>query len=431
MLALAHKEHGRRPWSSLSATRYPCRSGIVFRTDGAMMNMSYFPQTHTPTPSPTSPSRAGGARHQAGDTMRNPAYAATLKALASEGPKCSTKVRLGPYMYAKCTKGRFPAPSNVRLCLSGHGSSGLCRPHKILPRLLGAAPAGGVGVLELLGILEHTNIAGPPADRSEGWRTFVQASRLTYGRPDYYEGDPDFVKVPSPACSTRRTCPPRPPRRPRPSPPPGDSSGGPATGADANVESEGTSHFVIVDAGATWSSMTTTVESIFARGGWSTGFFLNTSSPTSRFRPTSPTGGGRPSAGGRQAPALVDVAGDHLRYKGHVVAAGRLAGRQLHRRLRRQGAGGLIDWRLTLREAVALPNLVAGAQRGGGIKAPMRPSSTTSKPAPAGARGAGENFGPQRMTVTKPATWARPTQARGEAVATEPLSIARPPFSLS
>ena len=237
MLALAHKEHGRRPWSSLfgDAITLADQGFVVPGRMGAMMNMSYFPQTHTPDAvAYFSKPGAGGARHQAGDTMRNPAYAATLKALASEGPKVFYEGPIGSYIVRKVHEGALPGALE-RSDLAAYRATeapALCRPHKIYLVCSAPPPAGGVGVLELLGILEHTNIADLPPTDPKAWRTFVQASRLTYADRDYYEGDPDFVKVPvagmlDPAYDARRALLVGETKVPSP----GDPPGGPGHGA--------------------------------------------------------------------------------------------------------------------------------------------------------------------------------------------------------
>jgi gamma-glutamyltranspeptidase/glutathione hydrolase len=409
MLALAHKEHGRRPWSSLfsDAITLADQGFVVPGRMGAMMNMSYFPQTHTPDAvAYFSKPGGGGVRYQAGDTMKNPAYAATLKALASGGSKAFYEGPISSDIVHKVHQGALPGALE-RSDLGAYRAieaPALCRRHKIYLVCSAPPPAGGMGVLELLGILEHTNIADLAPTDPKAWRTFVQASRLAYADRDYYEGDPDFVKVPvagmlDPAYDARRALLVGETKTPSP----GDPPGGPGHGADANVESEGTSHFVIVDAAGNVVSMTTTVESIFGSGRMVDGFFLNNQLTDFSFSPNQPDG--RPAANapaGNKRPRSSMSPVIIFDTKGHVVAAVGSPGGNSIVAYVAKALVGFIDWRLTLREAVALPNLVGRglsvAVEKGADAAIVDYLKASGLPVRAGA---GENSGLNGMTVTK------------------------------
>ncbi|MFX8266516.1 gamma-glutamyltransferase, partial [Acinetobacter baumannii] len=54
----------------------------------------------------------------------------------------------------------------------------VCRPYRAYVICLNAPPGGGVGVLEILGILENTDIASRGPNDPVAWLQFVQASRL-------------------------------------------------------------------------------------------------------------------------------------------------------------------------------------------------------------------------------------------------------------
>ena len=57
-------------------------------------------------------------------------------------------------------------------------------------------PSSGVGLLEQLGLLEHTDIATRGPDDPRAWEEIAEASRLMYADRDKYVGDPEFVSVP-------------------------------------------------------------------------------------------------------------------------------------------------------------------------------------------------------------------------------------------
>ena len=67
-------------------------------------------------------------------------------------------------------------------------------------------PSSGVSLLQMLGILEHTDIAARGPNDPQAWFLFAQASRLMYADRDRYVADPRFVpRAGRAACSIRRT----------------------------------------------------------------------------------------------------------------------------------------------------------------------------------------------------------------------------------
>ena len=57
-------------------------------------------------------------------------------------------------------------------------------------------PSSGVGLIELMQMLERTDIAARGPTDPQAWFLFAEASRLMYADRDRYVGDPAFVKVP-------------------------------------------------------------------------------------------------------------------------------------------------------------------------------------------------------------------------------------------
>ena len=130
-------------------------------------------------------------------------------------------------------------------------------------------------------------------------------------------------------------------------------------GRDATAESAGTSHFVVVDADGDVVSMTTTVESIFGSGRTVGGFVLNNQLTDFSFVPTdggqlvanAAQGGKRPRSS--MAPVIV------LDRTGDFVAALGSPGGSAILEYNAKTLVALLAWKLPLKEAIELPNLIA------------------------------------------------------------------------
>jgi gamma-glutamyltranspeptidase/glutathione hydrolase len=138
-------------------------------------------------------------------------------------------------------------------------------------------------------------------------------------------------------------------------------------GGDRTLEPGGTSHLVILDADGNVVSMTTTVESIFGSGRMVDGFFLNNQLTDFSFSPL--TADGQPAANAvapgkrpRSAMSPVIVLDGRANF---VAATGSSGGPAIIAYVLKTLIAAL-DWRLPMRTAVALPNLVAhGAEFSG------------------------------------------------------------------
>jgi gamma-glutamyltranspeptidase/glutathione hydrolase len=133
-------------------------------------------------------------------------------------------------------------------------------------------------------------------------------------------------------------------------------------GRDSTSEAVGTSHFVVVDGDGNVVSMTTTVESIFGSGRAVDGFFLNNQLTDFSFRAVED---GKPVAnavapGKRPRSSMSPVV--VLDSRGHFLAALGSPGGSAILTYVAKTIVGLLDWGLTMQQAIELPNLYA---RGG------------------------------------------------------------------
>ncbi len=363
MLGAAHARHGALPWKKLfdPAIR-AAESGIAVPKRMARFVNGDSPQSGEPDVRALF-ARADGSRLQAGDTFRNPAYAETLRHIASEGPRALLEPPLADKIIRRV--GAAPRPAAMsRADLRAYEprvGEPVCGPFLVYVVCVPPPPSSGVSLLQMLAILDHTDIAERGPDDPQAWFLFAMASRLMYADRDKYIADPRFVPVPveellDPSYTGRRAALIGPVAGP--APPAGDI--GPIQrGADATTEASGTSHFVVVDNAGNIASMTTTVESLFGSGRAVDGFMLNNQLTDFSFVPIADgeevanavAPGKRPRSS--MAPVIV------LDRSGRPVAALGSPGGSAILAYNAKTLVGLLAWKLPLQQAIDLPNVMA------------------------------------------------------------------------
>jgi gamma-glutamyltranspeptidase/glutathione hydrolase len=307
-------------------------------------------------------SRPDGGTIEEGDLFQNPEYAHTLEAIARDGPRALDEGEIAEAIVHATHQPALPGTMTLNDLSSyrAEASPPLCRPYRGYSVCVPPPPSSGVSLLQMLAILERTDIATRRPSDPQAWFLFVQASRLIYADRDRYVADPHFVPVPverllDPAYIRLRA------------ELIGDHAGpAPAAGDiplprghDATTEAAGTSHFVVVDADGDVVSMTTTVESIFGSGRTVGGFVLNNQLTDFSFVPTE---GGQPVAnavqGGKRprssmAPVIV------LDRTGDFVAALGSPGGSAILEYNAKTLVALLAWKMPLKQAIELPNLIA------------------------------------------------------------------------
>jgi len=369
MLGLAHERHGAQPWSSLLETATGAADeGFVVPKRLARFANSPFRQATLPDARALF-GKPDGTTVQAGETLRNPAYAATLRALSERGPRALLEPPIAGEIVARTTAEPRPGTLTVGDLAAYRplDKDALCRPYRVYVVCVPPPPSSGVSLLQLLAILERTDIADRgPAD-PQAWFLFAEASRIMYADRDRYVADPAFVAVPiegllDPAYVEGRAA--LIGERAGPAPPAGEPPGPVAArfGTDATVEAAGTSHFVVVDARGNVASMTTSVESLFGSGRAVGGFFLNNQLTDFSFRATEE---GRPIAnavapGKRPRSSMSPVI--VLNRDGRLFAALGSPGGSAILAYNAKALVGLLAWNLPLQQAIDLPNLIARGQ---------------------------------------------------------------------
>ena len=384
MLEMAHREHGRLPWSQLFAPAIALadsgfdvspRLHTLLRNDAHLRKdpvaAAYFYQPD-------------GAPLAIGTRLRNPELAAVLRRIAADG---SRALHEGPVAQAIVDKVRGHPTNPGRLTASDLADY---RPKKRAPlchdwqasgrswQVCGFPPpsSGAIAVGQILGILQRSPAAGLPLQDglppAEWLHHYAEAARLAFADRALYLGDPDYVAAPAgrwtslldPAYLDERA------RLIGPMSlkiaPPGQP-GGMRTGQAPMPEQPefGTSHISIVDGWGQALAMTTTIEDQFGARQMVTtdpsrpgGFLLNNELTDFSFLPADAQGqpvanrvqpGKRPRSS--MAPTLVfDRASGQL-----VASLGSPGGAQIIH-FTAKTLWGLMAWGLDAQRAINLPN---------------------------------------------------------------------------
>ena len=370
MLGLVHSKHGRLPWKSLfDAPIRAAEQGFVVPQRLGRFANSTFAQATLPDARALFSKPDGtivqGGRHAAQPGLRrNTAYDRHARtACVARRPARGTDRRAhagrAPPRHVDARRTWRPfTPLKCSRCAARSAIYVVCVP---------PPPSSGVGVLEVLGLLERTDIASRgPAD-PQAWLLFAEASRLMYADRDRYVADPRFVAVPVEGLLDQGYLDNRAQligeRAAAGAPDAGTPPGAVMTrsGFDATDEVPGTSHFVIVDDQGDVISMTTSVESLFGSGRAVGGFFLN--NQLTDFSFTAVDAAGRPVAnavaGGKRPRSSMSPAIVLRKADGAFVAAVGSPGGSAILAYNAKVLIGLLAWDLPLQDAINLPNVIA------------------------------------------------------------------------
>lgn len=338
MLELAHRRHGRLPWSELfDAAIRTADQGFVptpklekalegerfLREDPAARRIYY--------------------ERPAGGRIVNREYAETLRVIARAGVDVFYAGDIAKDMVLAVRTHAKPGDLTEE-DLRGYRAlerEPVCGPYRAR-RICSMGPpsSGGVAVLQILALLERTRFARAPPQSADALHFFAEAGKLAYADRARYLGDPAFVAVPvkqllNPAYLDKRA------RligeRAMPLAPPGDAE-------------SGTSHFSIVDARGDIVSMTTTIEAAFGSRIMVRGFLLNNQLTDFDFMP----GGANAVAPGKRprssmAPTIV------FQNDQPTLAVGSPGGSMIINYVAKALIGTL-DWGLDVQAALELPN---------------------------------------------------------------------------
>ncbi|MCB2088710.1 MAG: gamma-glutamyltransferase [Sphingomonadaceae bacterium] len=364
-LAMAQGEHGKLPWNSLFGSAITtAQDGFTISPRlGRFLQMD-FPQLSTPDAMAYF-SNPDGSRKQAGDVLKNAAYADFLTRLAEQGPDALYRGSTA----AKIVQRTREAPYGGTMTMADLAAyrpvkrDPVCGPWHDYKVCVPPPPSSGAAFLQLLALLERTDIAERGPDDPQAWYLFAEASRLMYADRDAYFGDGDFVHVPikgllDPAYLDQRAALIGP--RAAANVAAGVPEGVARPVADKTLEPAGTSHFIVRDRWGNVVSMTTTVESIFGSGRMVDGFFLNNQLTDFSFNPLQADGSAAPNAvapGKRPRSSMVPLI--MLDSDGKFAGAVGSAGGNSILAYVGKSLVAAVDWGMPMQDALAQPNLIA------------------------------------------------------------------------
>lgn len=298
MLALAHKQHGKLAWAKLF------EPAITLATDGFVVSPRLAAMLADIGPLKFAPdARAyffdeGVLSRAAGSTLKNPALADTLRAIAARGPDAFYSGDIAASIVSALAKSPTHTGDLKLSDLAGYQPKirkPICttyRAHRICG--MGPPSSGALTVAQTLRLLAPFDLGTHPLN-ANALHLIAEAEKLAYADRDRYIADPDLVKIPSGLLDEAYLA----DRRKRMSvdavmgkADAGEPPGLPRAraGRDATRECIGTSHISIVDAAGNAVALTTTIENAFGARLLAGGFLLNNQMTDFSFRPVDATG---------------------------------------------------------------------------------------------------------------------------------------------
>ena len=295
LLYTVHQQYGKLPWATLfqpaiklaeEGFRVSPRLAMLVTMDQERLSRyqttkAYFFPNNQPI--------------QAGDLLRNPAFAETLSLLARRG--------IGPFYQGEIARDMVAAvrslPDRPGLLSMAdlknyrvYSRDPVCQKYR-QKQVCGMGPpsSGGLTVGQVLGLLAHYDLPGMGSDNPHSWRLIGDASRLAFADRGLYIADPAYTTVPyglldksylhqrSKLLTTDKAL-----VKVAPGTPPG-SQKHPQT-ADHSLELPATTHISIVDDQGNAVAMTSSIENAFGSRLMVRGFLLNNSMTDFSFRPT-------------------------------------------------------------------------------------------------------------------------------------------------
>ncbi|WP_337881587.1 gamma-glutamyltransferase [Rheinheimera sp.] len=282
-LELAHQRHGKLPWASLfDAAIQTAEQGFVVSPRLAGLLAANWNPGLTNFAASRAYFQPDGQWLQAGQRLKNLAYATLLRRLAKEG---SAAFYQGDNAKALVSAVQQAAPNPGLLTAQDLQAyrpverDAICMAYRLYKVCSMAPPSsGGLAVLQILGLLSSQPVARLKPNSVEAVHLISQAAKLAFADRERFAADPDFVNVPvqgllNPAYLKQRAAQLTSPEGPAAVA--GEPEGAEPLTPSQAIEFANTSHLSVVDSAGNAVSMTTSIENAFGSGLMVNGYLLN------------------------------------------------------------------------------------------------------------------------------------------------------------
>ena len=368
LMERVHARWGRLPWAKLfePAIRLADKGYVVTGPMAAGLRM--VSPLSKDFPALQALYWENGAPRAAGATVRNPELAATLRRIAKGGAKAFYSGETARQITAAVAGSTRNSAALTAADLAAYRAVDrppVCVKYRIY-KVCGMGPpsSGATTVLQMLGMIERFDMKKLGPDSPVAWHLIAESMMLAYADREKWLGDADFVEVPvkgllDPAYVASRSA------------LISESASLPSYGAGtppgakprtAGISSEvpATTHFVAVDGTGSVATMTSTIEGPFGSQIVAGGFMLNNELTDFTFQPVKDgvpvanavAAGKRPLSS--MSPTMVYGPDGKV-----IFAVGSAGGKRIIMHVMKALVGKL-DWDLSARDALALPNIFFG-----------------------------------------------------------------------
>ncbi|MEW5703843.1 MAG: gamma-glutamyltransferase [Pseudomonadota bacterium] len=200
LFELAHREHGKLPWGrlfepaiALAEEGFPISERLSRLIASATLLDAF-------APTKSYFLNADGSPKAAGQRLKNPAFAETLRALAEGGAGAFYEGEIAKAIAEAVTTAAHNPSLLTTADIAAYRArkrEPVCRPYRrARVCTIGPPSSGGVTLLQALGILEAFDVGAHAPGSLEAVHLVAEASRLAFADRDRYLADPDFVPQP-------------------------------------------------------------------------------------------------------------------------------------------------------------------------------------------------------------------------------------------
>ena len=368
MLKLVHEQHGKLPWAKLfePAIRL-AENGFVV---GPRLSKSLAVNKAIFEADPQAGAiylDASGKPWPQGHLLKNPEYARTLRAIASDGPRALTHGAIADSIVAAAQ--RQPRAGTLTVAdlqaFQPRRLAPLCAPYRVYRVCTMPAPSSANAMLSILGLYERARPQPDGPSNVQDWAAYVWASRLSYVDRDHYMADDRFVQTPTKALIAPAYLDSRAKLIELTQGPATVPVGAPAGDALRNrwgseaMQEHGTTHLSVVDHAGNAVSLTATIESEYGSHRMAGGFWLNNQltdfslEPVIDGKPVANAVAPHKAPRSSMSPSIVTDANGKL-----VLVAGSMGGSTIIASVSRIIIG-VLDWQQTPQEAVSTAAIFA------------------------------------------------------------------------